>query len=889
MDNNLSDLMEKGVTVITPTQRLSRHLRYQYANYQIKKGKQAWLTPDCLPWTAWNRRIFEQLILRSKDKAVLLNDLQQEWIWQEIIGTSKYREQLLQITATAKRVMQGYALCKQWCVPVFPKDVYLTEDACVFKNWTDVYEQQKKKNYWLDEASLPDFIAEYSQLLAGLINQIVLYDFDFLTTQQKKLIRTLEDHGVNIIDVSSENRNKAVSVCAETDKITEIESAALWARQKLEQEPEAMIGIVSPSLAAIRDKIDYGFTAVLTPEKIITPNKIKLQFHSISLGKSLSGYPLVVTALNLLELGKRKVALNTLSLLLHSPFIKGANSEGSQRAKFDAVLRKVGEQQLSFKTLYRIAEEHCKEHERGEEFIQLLKTFEISFLSHARQQTLRQWAILFSEWLSSFGWPGERSLSSTEHQTYREWQEALNQLGSLDSLSKPVGFNAALFQLNRLVFEINFQPETPETPIQILGISGAAGMQFDYLWIMNMQDDNWPTLKQANAFIPISCQRQFDIPDASAELQLRHAKQITEKLVRSAKEVVFSYAKHEGDRICRPSPLIKLWMANALVRENKPVNDPRLLIYTSSKLETFIDVEVPPIAKGQIAYGGSTLFKDQAACPFKAFARHRLGAEALSHTDIGLSALERGNLAHRSLQYLWQRLKTSRELHYRSEAELDKLIHSVVLESIKQQTLKQPETFTDRFTELEQMRLQRLLKEWLLIERNRSEFKVIATEEWQTVLFQDIELHLRVDRIDELADGRCVIIDYKTGSVSKNDWESENPYDPQLPLYAVTNDKAIAAIAFGSLKRGKLGFVGRADGDEILPGVKQDMDLLWKDQLRQWEQVLVQLANEFRQGKAIVEPTHIACRQCDLHALCRIYERVASPDEIGEAEVVADE
>ena len=175
------------------------------------------------------------------------------------------------------------------------------------------------------------------------------------------------------------------------------------------------------------------------------------------------------------------------------------------------------------------------------------------------------------------------------------------------------------------------------------------------------------------------------------------------------------------------------------------------------------------------------------------------------------------------------------------------------------------------------------------VERNRSEFKVIATEEWQTILFQDIELHLRVDRIDELADGRCVIIDYKTGAVSKNDWESDNPNDPQLPLYAVTSEKEIAAIAFGSLKRGKPGFFGQADGDAILPGIKQDMDLPWQQRLLQWEQVLIQLANAFRQGKAIVEPTYIACRQCDLHALCRIYERIESPDEISEAEVITDE
>ena len=880
MDNNLSGLIADGATFITQTQRLSRHLRYQYANQQIREGKQSWPTPDCLPWTAWCQRTFEQLSLRCGGNHILLNDLQVQWLWQQIISDSEYKDQLLQITATAQQVAQAYRLCKQWCAPIFPDDVFQSKDAIAFKSWVDVYEKQKKSNNWLDEASLPDYISSQLSSLQQSNGKIIFYDFDQLTQQQHNLIQNLKDHRIEVIEVEQAARNLSVSVSVQQEIKSEIGAAASWARQTLENNPEASIGIITPNLAAIRDKLDYGFASVLTPGKIVEPIHHVQQVYSISLGKPLSSYPLIKTAMSLLALGKRKPDLNNLSTLLHSPFMHGANDEWAERAKFDAVVRKIGEQQFSFKTLYWIAEERCKEHERCEEFIQLLKSFEISFLSHAKKQSLRQWAINFSEWLTGFGWPGERSLNSAEHQTIGEWQEALNQLGSLDGLSKPVSFSTALFQLNRLLTEKHFQPETPETPIQISGVTGAAGMQFDYLWIMDMQDESWPILKQPNAFIPMSCQRQFNMPNASADSQLMLAKHITNKLVQSAIEVVFSYAKQEGERFCRPSPLIKQWLLNTAEKLPESEDNPQTIIYESSQLEKFIDCDAPAIPAGQTAFGGSALFKDQSACPFKAFARHRLHAESLQHSGIGLSAAERGNLAHRSLQYLWQRLKTLEYLQYRSEAELDKLIHSVVHEAIKQQIKQQPETFTDRFTELEQLRLEQLLRQWLSIERDRSAFKVIATEEWKIVQFQDIELHLRVDRIDELADGRCVIIDYKTGVVSKNDWESDRPNDPQLPLYAVTNEQEVAAIAFGSLKRGKLGFVGQADSNEILPDIKQDNDLLWKDRLNQWKQVLVRLANDFRQGKATVEPTVIACRYCELHSLCRIYERVESPDDV---------
>jgi ATP-dependent helicase/nuclease subunit B len=882
MNSSLSKLISGGSTVITPTQRLSRHLRYQYATDQIAQGNQAWKTPDCLPWAAWCKRSFESLSLRTESHKILLNNLQQQWLWQEIIGHSKYKNQLLQMSATAKQAAQAYQLAKEWAVPIFPKEVYLSEDAFAFKTWVDSYEKQKQENHWLDDDSLPDYIASHIDELKSSLNKVIFYDFDQLTTQQLKLKQTLIDSGIQVEELGVVDRNQSVSVSEQISQQSEILAAACWAKQYLEKDKHVTIGIIAPNLAAIRDKVEYGFSSVLTPQKWVEPGESINKPYSISLGKPLSTYPLIHTAINLLALSKRKVSINTLSALLHSPFITGATEEAAARAKFDAALRRIGEQQFGFKTLYWIADVRCKEHEQCEKFIQLLKTFEISFLSHAKKQSLRLWASTFSEWLSGFGWPGERNLNSDEYQVLTAWQSALTQLGSLDGLSKPVNFSTALFQLNRLLTETHFQPETSETPIQISGMTGAAGMQFDHLWVMGMQDECWPALKPANAFIPIACQRDFNIPTASANTQLELAKHITDKLMMSAKDVVFSYANQEGDRHFRLSPLIKI--ADVKASDNEEYDDYKNTILESSRIETFTDINAPEIPVGQIANGGSSLFKDQSGCPFKAFARHRLHAESLQEADIGLSAAERGNLAHRALQYLWQRLKNSENLKYRTELELEKMIHSVVLEAIKQQVSQQPETFTDRFTELEQQRLEQLLKQWLLIESERNEFKVIATEEWKTIVFEDIELHLRVDRVDELADGRCVIIDYKTGAVSKGDWESDRPNDPQLLLYAVTNAQQVAAIAFASLKPGKLGFVGQADVDDIFPKVKTDANVSWQEKLDSWEQILIQLANDFRSGIAIVEPTSTACRYCDLHALCRIHERADNLDGINEQE-----
>jgi len=460
MDNTLSELISHGATIITPTQRLSRHLRYQYAASQLAQGKKAWETPDCLPWTAWCKRCFESLSFQTEDKVSILSNLQQQWLWQEIIGHSKYKDQLLQITATAKQAAQAYQLCQQWCVPIFPEGVYLSEDAFAFKQWADCYDKQKRDNAWIDDAVLPDFITAHVSKLKRKIKKIVFYDFDQLTAQQLKLKEAFIDIGIDVEEFNPAARNESVGICEETDKQAEIWSAACWAKQHLqsmlENKTNETIGIIAPNLSSIREQLEYGFASVLTPHKWLESNELQQKPYSISLGKPLSSFPLVYTAMNLLALGKRKVSINTLSALLHSPFISGATDEAAARAKFDAVLRRIGEQQSGFKTLYWIAEERCKEHEQCEGFIQLLKTFEISFLSHPKKQTLREWTMSFSDWLTDFGWPGERKLNSDEHQTLQAWQSALTQLGGLDALTEGINFSTALFQLNRLLGETQF-------------------------------------------------------------------------------------------------------------------------------------------------------------------------------------------------------------------------------------------------------------------------------------------------------------------------------------------------------------------------------------------------------------------------------------------------
>lgn len=889
MDEQLLKLISEEAAIVTSTQRLSRHLRFQYAKYQLAAGRTAWKTPDILPWTAWCRRTGQSVLFSSGVKLSLLNPVQQHWLWQEIIDASKYGRNLLQTGATARYVAGAYHLCMEWRIPIFPAGVYLSEDALAFKNWAAAYARQKQKLQYLDEASLPDFIAANitdRQIKSG---PLVFYGFDQITAQQRFLIQALGEKNIQVAAVNSPVNRSACYVNSFSNTDDEYIAAAVWAKTVLETEPAASIGIVTPQLDMNREAIERQFESVFAPGYPIQDGIKKSGIYSVSLGKSLLTYPMISAAMELLSLSKRRVSLNTLGRLLHSPFIKAARAEQAQRANFYSVLRKTGEQGLSFKTLYRLHGEHCPKHKQCRSFIRLLKSFERDVPDRPETLTLTEWTSRFSQWLTVCGWPGERELNSHEYQTLEAWQAALSRLATLDNVGRPVGFNTALYHLHQTLVETRFQPESPETPVQILGLTGAAAMRFDYIRVLNMQDDVWPNPSPSNPFIPAVCQREYRVPTADPESRLLQAQQITDGLIRSCKEIVFSYVVRDGDRECRPSPLLKAGIKNEPDDHLAAYVDFKQSIMASSKRESFIDTRAPAIAKGATASGGSALFKDQAACPFKAFARHRLHAQTLQPVDIGLSALERGNLAHRSLQLLWQRLNDYATLDCKSTTELESLVETVVSTAIEYQMKQQPETFTARFTELERRRLKRLLIDWLAVERARNDFTLIATEQRQTVVFQDLELQLRIDRIDELADGRYVIIDYKTGAVSKTDWQSGRLKEPQLPLYAITGDRQVAAIAYAGLKRGKLGFVGLAETENILPNVKPDQALSWPEQMESWRQTLTQLADDFRGGAAAVEPTTTACRYCDLHSLCRIYARLDNLNELDAEQGAFDE
>ncbi len=257
-----------------------------------------------------------------------------------------------------------------------------------------------------------------------------------------------------------------------------------------------------------------------------------------------------------------------------------------------------------------------------------------------------------------------------------------------------------------------------------------------------------------------------------------------------------------------------------------------------------------------------------AACPFRAFAKHRLAARPLEETDLGLSYRDRGTTVHKALEVIWRELGSHARLMELSPLELETLIASGADAAVAKLG---PGIGRD----LEKRRLQKLLPEWMTLEKSRTPFAVAGIEAERDVAIGGLQVKVRADRVDALPNGSQIILDYKTGQLKSRVWEGDRPDEPQLPLYSATNDQSVAGAAFAVIRTGELQFRGLSGAGATLPGMakmKIDPPLAFEAQIEEWRRVLERLAGNFRAGQAEVNPKEGACDHCGFRALCRIRE-----------------
>lgn len=870
--------LDEETVIITPNRRLAATL---YKIYDAKQSQSCWIKPTILPLITWLQQLWHQLTTSSFDEyPQLLNSLQEDFLWETILTGCKESELLLQVNDVIELVKSAHQLLSQWLVDVNQAIFTTTQDYSALQHWLNRFQQRCEANNWISSATLPNKLIELiKQKLIKLPKQIILAGFTEVSPQFKQLFQASEQCGSFITHLNltqAEGNSHRITLA---DEESEILTMARWAKGVHSQHKLATIGCIIPTLATKRDFIQQVFSTVFADDCFRMDAKSSP--FNISAGKNLSQFPIIHAALQLISLYKADISIETLSYILSSPFLGNAESERIKRAKFDRLLRYKNINNINLSYLIDSADTQLSLTQKCPELANRLKQFYLLINKNNQLLSYSEWSQIFAELLSILGWPGERSLNSEEYQVVRSWLSTIENLISLDYIGQPVYFTQAVQTLHHVTAKQTFQAKSPDVPIQILGVLEAAAMPFDYVWIAGIDDINWPPQPKPNPFIPKSLQRELNMPHATAKRELLYCEELIKQFKQAAPNVIFSYAKNKANEAVNISPLIKN-LAEITV-ENLTLADfqhPSERIYINKQVEYLNDEKGPIYQNNSLIPGGINIIKQQAACPFKAFAECRLHATELNTPQPGLRAIDRGSILHKTLELIWNKFNDQANL-----LAIDKETMKNHLDVCIDEALKSYRDLDHKhyYLQLEKQRLQKLMLQWLEFEKQRPPFKVIAKEHTATINLHTMQISIRIDRIDELQDGSKLVIDYKTSKqLNVNHWFSERPEEPQLPLYTLLDADKLTGITFAQIHPDDIHFKGISDYELDIAGIKSisaakpQAGLNWNEQLAQWRTTFYKLSHDFCAGVATVDPKDKtkSCGYCTLKSFCRINEEL---------------
>ena len=770
-------------------------------------------------------------------------------------------------------------------------------DHELFLNWFARYQKaclQRKFITHIDQVQA--LISAYEKQRLSPIPHIILLGFIRIPPLYRRLLE-VASQSMEQPDFQPLNTLPRQAACQSGND--EIETAGHWVKQKLAENPDQKLCILVPDINQRRTQVNRILQSILCPELLVPGNQQTNSIFNISASPTLAQAPLIFAAREMLNLNQPLFDLETGVSLLYQPFFLNNERCAEAIIQAQATLASECKPMVSLadvKTALRKSSSDI-----AKQYLNALQD-----VSQLLDQTLGNpmrisgWATLFSEQLLALGWPGQRTLSSTEFQQRDRWNNALVELATLDSLYGPVNLEKALGLLDTLLESIAFQSKSVDCPVQVLGTLECLALPLDAIWITGFNDDQWPAPLNPNPFLPVSTQRKQQMPHSDPCAELEYARLLITNYQKQTPELIVSYSRRDGDRPLRPSSLIRDWAIfdSSELRSQATASLWDASNCSGSSTHWLPDSMAPALkATGEPLPGGAAMLKNQSLCPFRAFAIHRLNAREKRLPEWHISESQRGQMLHRSMQLLWERLENHQTLVTASSTELTSVIYSAVDLAMKDLIQQRPDLTTELFIDAEKNRLHHQLARWLELEARRQPFRVLATEQEKIIQIEDDQFRVRIDRLDELEDtGELILIDYKTGDCSLAGWQGDRPRDPQLPLYCIGfnlsgNSPAtpgVAALTFARINAREQRFLGISSQPDLALGIETPdkirnwhMPTTWQQIENRWRESIAALLKEFRDGVASVDPAIDACRYCHLQPLCRINdERIGGVNQV---------
>jgi len=798
-------------------------------------------------------------------------------VWMAVIAGCEADHPLLDVALAAQLAIDADRQIDEWAL-VVPAH-HATPEYQRLRVWRDAYRQR------LRALDATDANLEVETVLAALTarqvrtpTQVVLAGFGDVSPRLQRLITGLQQNGAQcwgLVETLVEETAASTQTPTQPlrwqagDHDAEWQAAAAWAARQLCANPRGRYAIIAATLEHDAPLARRVLTRTLRDDDGQT-----IPFN-VAVGRPLADWPAVRAALAWLRVlaafdGKDACPVPLLGQALLAGHCAGdgmgSHSDAqtsSAHAALDVQWRRRQITVLPHDAWTR-ALTACPH--LASAWTQARQTWQTD--TAGAPMAADGWASVFRAALSALGFPGERALDSVAYQVCTALDALLARYAGLHIVSGKLNASAAVALLEKRAQHTPFQPgRDPAARLDVLGLLEAEGGRWDGVWALGLSDEVLPASPKPNPLLPLAVLREAGAPRATPERERQWADERYAALCACAPVVIVSHPAMEGERTLRPAPLI----AALPVHAPPPVYGRGVgEEICCTELEELDDTTGLPLSSDAPTTGGLDVLDTQARNPLWAYVRHRLGARALDDYADTITASARGRFLHAAMEMLAAMLPDQASLHAVTQDNLAALIKKASAHAAAAALPDWPPVLRD----LECARAHAILANWFAFEAQRAPYAIAAVERTLSWQHGPLGLTLRLDRIDRLADGRLLVIDYKTGSRLPDplaDWMRARPVGLQLPFYAAvlstnsaqTNHEVAAlmlaqlharAVAVAGIADGEVGVASLADAAQVFDGQA------WPDLLARWQTAITRLADEYAQGVA----ANVTLRRDDL-------------------------
>lgn len=832
-------------------------------------GHDIWRTPRVRDFGSWLR---EQHTGRQYVDAAgprCLSDVEERELWRAVVLEGESSGNFLDVGGAARSARRARRAIYEYGIPLEAIAQYATDESQALVDWIRRFDERCRA---LDCSSADVLLGS----MTGTAEAIAWIESPIWRPVAR---RWLTSHGREMAAPKVAASQGACRLVHAGSPALELAAVADWALVNLQSAAAFRAWVCVPDLSLRRAELIDAFDAALAPQRFSLSDEDGTVPYAVAGGTPLADYAPVRAALQTLAASTGVVSFERYSTLLRAPELQASAAEAGAAAVLDVRLRRLAPSEASLEEWLTLSDRVARAHTLGPAAaVQRLHAALQVLLSLRGDHQVSRWVSIWVTAIEAGPWALRHRWSSIEYQSAERFKELLASLACADALFGAQSRQSAERILTRAARDTAFQPQTGIPAIWVSGQLIDPWLNYDGLWVTGCSEDRWPGAVDPIPLLPVRLQRDFGVIVAGAQSQLRFAEDLQQRWQARATTCVFSYANPGDGRSAAPSPLLPDGTppspADKLpLQQESAVPQPHWhsLLASAPELERLTDELAPPFDRAERTRGVSTL-RAQSRCAFRGFAETRLRTDALERPVPGFNDRERGELIHHALEHIWSELRSSTALLSMSPAAQTQLLDASVARALEKLCrVRDPGA---RWHLREQRRMHGVLDKWLDVERQREAFEVERLEQGaQVARHAGLEFNVRIDRVDRLADGARVLIDYKSGAATP-DWRGDRPDNPQLPIYALLRPDALVAVAYGRVNAGDCRFVAESERPGVFKprGQKSQMEGMadLAALIGVWSQRIEKLAADFAAGRAEVAPTMRACTSCRLQGLCRI-------------------